>query len=261
MTKLIHPGLLRRRYHGHFRSMERFADDCRTGDLPAYTFIQPRLIVNHNDMHPPVSLVRKVHSSLLAGELLINDVYNAVRTGKNWLRTLLVVTFDEHGGCYDHWPPPASAMPPVAHPPYELEKNFSFDRFGVRVPTIFVSPRIAPGTVIRASGETPFDHTSMIKTICRRWDLNGLTDRDRAAPDFGSVFNLPESEARDATPELNPRPYTPISVKEAHGSLLSTFQKALGHLFAHHKGVEPPHHAETVGDLVSHFGDDAGSEG
>ena len=58
MTKLIHPGLLHRRYHGHFRSMERFADDCRTGDLPAYTFIQPRLIVNHNDMHPPVSLVR-----------------------------------------------------------------------------------------------------------------------------------------------------------------------------------------------------------
>ncbi len=256
MTKLIHPTLLHRRYGGHFRTFEKFKDDCATGDLPAYTFIQPRLIFDHNDMHPPVSLVRKVHSSLLAGELLINEVYDAVRKGTRWMRTLLVITFDEHGGCYDHWPPPTGAAPPVADPPYELEKGFRFDRFGVRVPTIFVSPYVAPGTVVRADGDTPFDHTSMIRTLCEKWDLEGLTDRDRAAPDFASVFNLRRDDGRAETPAFTPRPYTPISVKDAHGSLLSSFQRALGHLIGHHRGVQVPHDVETVGDLLGHVAAD-----
>ncbi len=81
-----------------------------------------------------------------------------------------------------------NAIPPAASPDYPLECGFRFDRFGVRVPTIFVSPYVEAGTVIRATGETPFDHTSIIASICARWDLAPLTDRDAAAPHFGAVL-------------------------------------------------------------------------
>jgi phospholipase C len=233
LTRLIHPGLDHERYDGNFRSFAEFAADCAAGDLPAYTFIQPRLILNHNDMHPPVVLNDKVESSVLAGELLIAEVYDAVRKGRSWLRTLLVITFDEHGGCYDHWPPPKGAMPPTAAPGYPLEEGFRFDRFGVRVPAIFVSPYIAPGTVIRAPGGTPFDHTSLIRTACLRWGLEALTDRDRAAPDIGAVLTLTDEEARVETPDIAPRPYVPLSPDRAHDGLLSGFQRDLARLIAH----------------------------
>ena len=105
LTRAIHPTLFVRRFHDNFREFSRFRADCEAGLLPAYTFIEPRLLVNRNDMHPPVALNPMVSSSLLAGELLVNDVYEAVRSNQAvWERTLLVITFDEHGGCYDHVP-------------------------------------------------------------------------------------------------------------------------------------------------------------
>ena len=78
------------------------------------------------------------------GEQLIHDVYEALRAGPGWPGTLLVITYDEHGGCYDHVPPPWGAVPPEAD---AGECGFGIDRFGVRV---LVSPLIAPGTVYRA---------------------------------------------------------------------------------------------------------------
>ncbi|MCP5120468.1 MAG: phosphoesterase, partial [bacterium] len=236
ITQLINPGL----DHGDFRNFDDFADDCRKGDLPAYSFIQPRLIFNHNDMHPPVWLNLFVHSSILAGELLLNEVYNAVRTGKKWERTLLVIIFDEHGGCYDHWPPPLGATPPTRNPDYPLERDFRFDRVGVRVPAIFISPYVHPGTVIRALGDTPFDHTSMIKTICRRWELDGLTDRDRAAPDFLDVLSLPPDKARLETPAFQPRPYSLPAASHANEAPLSDFQHDLVRSIAHRLGKDLP---------------------
>ncbi len=80
------------------------------------------------------------------GEQLIHDVYEALRNGPGWAQTLLVVTYDEHGGCYDHVPPPAGAVPPDDD---AGEFGFDFTRFGLRVPTVLVSPLIAPGTVFR----------------------------------------------------------------------------------------------------------------
>ncbi len=224
LTWALHPTLRQLKYLDRFRHFELFEQDCRDGNLPAYTFIEPRLFVNHNDMHPPVFINQNAESSVLAGELLINAVYDAVRKGKNWSRSLLVVVFDEHGGTYDHWPPP-QATAPVAKPGYPLQFDFQFDRFGVRVPAIFISPYIAPGTVIRASGDTPFDHTSLLKTISNRWGTEPLTDRDRAAPDIGSVFTLSESEARLDTPAMLPRPYAPITAQQAGVGLLTGFQK------------------------------------
>ena len=249
LTRVIHPQLLAEEYSSRFRSFDAFASDCAAGNLPAYTFIQPRLLLDHNDMHPPIVLNPNVVSSVLAGELLVNQVYDAVRHSPSWLRTLLVIIFDEHGGCYDHWPPPLGATPPVAAPPYPLECGFRFDRFGVRVPAIFISPRIARGTVIRSSGPVPFDHTSMVATICRRWGLDALTDRDRAAPDIGELFTLSESAMRVQTPAMAPRAYVPTSAAGADERPLHGLQQALAAFAAHVLGKQTTRDLRTVADV------------
>jgi phospholipase C len=126
---------------------------------------------------------------------LIHDVYYALRKGPAWNQTLLIVTYDEHGGCYDHVPPPLGATPPDKT---VGEDGFDFKRFGVRVPTVLVSPLIVPGTVFRvANGATPLDHTSILKTIEQRWTLPPLTARDAAAVDVGDVLTLTAPRSDD----------------------------------------------------------------
>ena len=85
-------------------------------------------------------------------------------------------------------PPPWGATPPDNS---AGEFGFGFDRFGVRVPTVLISPLIAPGTVYRVpAGSVPLDHTSILKTIEQRWNIPALTARDAAAPGFGDVLTL-----------------------------------------------------------------------
>jgi phospholipase C len=106
-----------------------------------------------------------------------------------------VLTYDEHGGCYDHVPPPYGATPPDAD---AGEFGFDFTRFGVRVPTVLISPLIAAGTVYRApGGGPPLDHTSVLKTVEQRWGLSALTKRDAAAPGFGDVLTLATARTDD----------------------------------------------------------------
>jgi hypothetical protein len=140
--------------------------------LPHYTFIEPRMLLNENDMHPPFRFGTWVApSTISAGERLIADVYNAIRrsdspTGSNWRNTALVITFDEHGGTYDHVPPP-SAVPPCRDVPAG-QFGFKFDQLGVRVPMIVCSAYTRAGTIIN----TTLDSTSVIKTLQRRWELD-----------------------------------------------------------------------------------------
>ena len=182
----------------HFFHMEDFLRDAANGELPSYSFIEPRFFIDHNDQHPPIDDILDT-SNVLAGELLINCVYNAVRTGKHWDRTLLIITFDEHGGCYDHVSPPA-AVPPDASPG---EQGFPFNRLGVRVPTVMVSPYIEKGTVV---SET-HDHTSILKTVCERWGLASLTERDRNAASFETVLNRETPRSQNDMPVIKARPY------------------------------------------------------
>jgi phospholipase C len=161
----------------------KFADfqaDAAAGNLPAYSFLEPSWGSAGNSQHP--------NYDVALGEVLIQHVYQALRSGPGWNQTLLIITYDEHGGCYDHVAPPGGAVPPDTS---AGEYGFDFTRFGVRVPAVLVSPLIPAGTIYGVpAGSTPIDHTSVLKTIELRWGLPALTARDAAAPDLGGVLTL-----------------------------------------------------------------------
>jgi phospholipase C len=164
----------------NFGKFADFQAAAAAGSLPAFSFLEPSWGSSGNSQHP--------NYNVALGEQLIHDVYEAVRSGPGWAQTLLVITYDEHGGCFDHVPPPVGAVPPDDT---AGEFGFDFTRFGVRVPTVLVSPLIAPGTVYRApAGGTPLDHTSVLKTVQQRWGVPALTARDAAAPSIASVLTL-----------------------------------------------------------------------
>ncbi|HWZ44608.1 MAG TPA: alkaline phosphatase family protein [Candidatus Saccharimonadales bacterium] len=188
----------------HFFSMGRFIDDAGNGRLPAYSFIEPRFILDHNDQHPgrftfPPTFAEKITK----GEALMRKVYEAVRTSPQWNETMLVITYDEHGGCYDHVEPP-KAVPPDG----PGEQGFLFNRLGVRVPTLVISPYTQVGQVFRAPAGQNFDHTSIIKTVMELFysgynsATDSLTPRDQAAPDLSPALQLPENPVGPIT---NPR--------------------------------------------------------
>jgi phospholipase C len=175
----------------HYRFFKQFLADASQGTLPNYSFIEPGYFTDlfdnfmPNDEHPPHNVVH--------GEKLIADVYNAVRNSRCWKSTLLIITYDEHGGCYDHVPPPP-AIPPDTNA--AKPSAFTFNAYGVRVPAVLVSPYIPPGSKIRppenADGSvTPFDHTSIIKTVRELFGLGAaLTARDDAAPSLIGALSL-----------------------------------------------------------------------
>lgn len=207
LTGLIHYQRLKPYYHTNICHMEQFYEDVSSGNLPNYAFVEPRLFFNHNDEHPPASLFGQISpSSVLAGEILINDVYNAIRQsgsqkGSNYQNTLFTITYDEHGGCYDHVPPGPAVPPEPGKPAGEM--GFTFDRLGIRVSTIFVSAYVEKGTIINKE----LQHTSMIKTLSDKWGLGYLTERDRNSPDFTEVFNLDKPRERNEWPVITPRDF------------------------------------------------------
>jgi phospholipase C len=206
----------------HFRFFEKdFAEDARNGNLPAYSFIEPRYFTDPvlrqlpNDQHPP--------HDVAYGEALIATVYNAVRSGPGWRNTLLIITYDEHGGCYDHVVPP-TATPPGGDNPC----GFAFDRFGVRVPAVIVSPYVPAGSVLRPPGETPFDHTSIIATLRNLFDFPPLTPRDEAAPDL--LGALTGDGSNDGPPSIAVPQITPTApqIDRSAARAPNGMQKGLG---------------------------------
>ncbi|WP_159499022.1 alkaline phosphatase family protein [Microbacterium sp. 18062] len=201
LTGLIHAPVLEKYFRtDHFRTMSRFWEDVAAGHLPVYSFIEPRLLYDHNDMHPPVGPLTETDSDgniisgaaisdVRAGEALLHKVYSAVRSssaadGSNAMNTMLLVTFDEHGGTYDHVPPPAATVPEGL--PARTEMDFAFDRLGVRVPAIAISAYTAQGQVIN----DPMHHGSVISTLTHKYDLPPLTARDADAPTIDNAITL-----------------------------------------------------------------------
>lgn len=161
-------------YHHFTRLCAAPADAPAARKLPSYAFIEPRFVPEPglfkidypSDYHPPHNVCR--------GEQFLAGVYEAVRNSPYRDEILLLITFDEHGGCYDHVPPPAGATPPqpgaqarATNP--DGTPRFNFERYGVRVPAIVVSSYVEAGTVFRAPpGSPPYDHCSILATL-RDW--------------------------------------------------------------------------------------------
>jgi phospholipase C len=207
----------------HFGVFDDFQAAAAAGSLGAYTFLEPSWGSSGNSQHP--------NYDVSLGEQLIHDVYYALRNGPAWNQTLLIVTYDEHGGCYDHVEPPSGAVPPDNFA--DTKFGFDFTRFGVRVPAVLVSPLIAPGTVFRPPGTVPLDHTSILKTVETRWGLPPLTARDAAAPGVGDVLTLAQPRTDDPLAHVTvPRSTTPNPVAGTPSHLQQVMAQMVSELTA-----------------------------
>lgn len=187
-----------------FREMNLFAQDVFTNSLPDYTFIEPNYDTGHNyqngnSMHPL--------NDIREGEKLIKLVYETLRSSTYWERVMLIITFDEHGGFYDHVPPPA-AVPTGDDATYaNPAHNFDFDRLGIRIPTIVVSAYTPKGLVIGSDPNNPkttFDHGSVLATVEKCFGLPELTARDKTANTLDIALQL--ENARNDAPMTLPDP-------------------------------------------------------
>lgn len=157
----------------HYERIDRFFTDARQAEtFPDFVFIEPKYFgLDQNDDHPPHNIFK--------AEKLIADVYNALRSNAAlWETTLLVVVFDEHGGFYDHVPPP------TAVPPDEHQEEYAFDRLGVRVRALLVSPWVKAGVE-----STQFDHTSLLRYLTDKWQLGALGARTAVTNSIAVAIN------------------------------------------------------------------------
>jgi phospholipase C len=149
-----------------FGTYDQFLTDCKKDRLPSYSFVEPNYVDHDGDMGSILASDQHPDHDVREGERFIASVYNAIRRNNQlWKKTALLITYDEHGGTYDHVSPPAC----VADEPFVASaadtgtgQPFHFDRLGVRVPAILVSPWVPKGTVI--SGRN-FEHASIPATV------------------------------------------------------------------------------------------------
>lgn len=241
-----------------FFQMEQFYKDAAapaesTGPdfLPSYSFIEPRFISSliygpENDEHPPGDTPLDIggYTNVLQGELLIYDIYQALVNSPNWNSTLFVIIYDEHGGCFDHVPPPASVKSPddkVIPLNEPGGSGFVFNRLGVRVPAVLISPLIAPGTI----SNTVFDHTSVIRTAIECFGVQDggqpatLLNREAHANYIDdSIITLtePRPTTPSPPPSITPRqlPGVMATRQPPDKRRLTKFQRDLIKRAAHH---------------------------
>lgn len=187
-----------------FQGITNFEWDIKHGTLATYSFIEPAYITNPlpggrycNSNHPGGSQPTisggmngeygPPPGDMAYGEVLLADIYNTLMKYPAVAEsTLLIVTYDEHGGLYDHIAP-GQAVSPFS----PKVSNFNYDRYGVRVPAILIHPRMKSGAVFRPSDGQPatgtcgsfttgLDHTSIIATLCAQFTL-GTPPTPRAA--------------------------------------------------------------------------------
>ncbi len=146
-----------------FGTYQQFQYDCTHGNLPEYSFIEP----NYNDHGNEAASDQHPDHDVQAGENFIASIYNAIKQNANlWASTALLVVYDEHGGIFDHVLPPACVADSRSASGTDTGTGmpFAFDRLGVRVPAILISPWIPKGTVVT---DRVFDHASIPGTITK----------------------------------------------------------------------------------------------
>jgi phospholipase C len=164
-TMALFPELLVK-YADHLHKIDEFFDAAQAGTLPAFSLVEPSYTKNSEEDPQNIAY----------GEQFAASVIDAVMTGPGWKNTLLIWTFDEHGGYYDHVVPPA-AVAPDDIPPDASDAYTGFRQYGFRVPCAIVSPWARPDYV----SHEVFDHTSICALVEHKWNLPAMTYRDANA--------------------------------------------------------------------------------
>lgn len=157
-----------------FRPIEQFFEDAAAGTLPNLTIVEP--VYGLNCDHPP--------AHPLAGQIFMGTIYDALATSPQWNRSAFIITYDEHGGFYDHVPPPKAP---------DERADEGFDQLGFRVPTVVMGPWVK-----QAVSHSAYDHTSFLAFLSTLYGLKPLTLRDAAANDMTDLLDLERIE--DGTP-------------------------------------------------------------
>lgn len=176
MTGLFQSG----RYDAISHPYKQFLADAKAGKLPNVSFVDPdygliaELTGTSNDMHP--------HGSVVVGDAFLAEVYEAIVSSPQWDRTIFVINYDEHGGFYDHVAPSRVADDTDNGPADKADYKI----LGPRVPAIAISP-FAPAKI---AGGGPYEHTSVLKMIEWRWDLQPMTKRDANAKNLADALDF-----------------------------------------------------------------------
>ncbi|XP_024028148.1 non-specific phospholipase C2 isoform X2 [Morus notabilis] len=212
---LFYRNLRKLKYWGKFHSYDlSFKSHARRGKLPGYAVVEQRYMDTKsapaNDDHPSHDVYQ--------GQMFVKEVYETLRASPQWNQTLLIITYDEHGGFYDHVPTPVRGVPSpdgiVGPEPF----LFRFNRLGVRVPTIMASPWIEKGTVVHGPSGSPFptsefEHSSIPATVKKLFNLSSpfLTKRDQWAGTFEGIFQKRTEPRTDCPAEILSRETTNTS--------------------------------------------------
>jgi phospholipase C len=149
-------------------TMSEFKQHAKDGKLPKLSIIDPAFFgAGANDDHPS-------NGDIPAAQLLVSDVYSALAASPQWSKCLFVVTYDEHGGFFDHVPPTTTT-----------DDYPEFAQLGIRVPGLVVGPYVRHGCTV----DTVFDHASVIATVARKHGLPPLNARAGAAADLSSCLD------------------------------------------------------------------------
>jgi phospholipase C len=178
----------------HRKALSDFFSDAASGSLPSFSLLDPDYSTQSQE-NP---------QNIVVGEALIAQVVNALGASPLWPSTLLILVYDEHGGYYDHVPPPAAIAPdaigPLVQPGDSVYDGFA--RYGFRVPSVIVSPYAKPGGYVT---HVLHDHASVLATVERKWNLPALTYRDANANDVTDFLDLAALQAGHPTfPKLPP---------------------------------------------------------
>jgi phospholipase C len=235
----------------HLKPLDQFFEDAASGKLPHFAFINPRSGVNisegvgSNDQHPD--------HDVSVGESLYKSVYEALRASPAWNKTLFVLTYDEHGGFYDHVPTPLN-VPPPGDGETSYPDEFAFDRLGLRIPTLLISPWLRRGKVVthppkshKPAPNSEFEATSVIATTRKLLSvLHGtgpLTARDAWSATFEYLFEELDEPRTDCPMHL-PKPHPPKHINDTReGELpVNPLQRDILDVHAVLLGIEHPTH-------------------
>jgi len=196
-------GMTDRRVEGHFEGFDEFSDAINDPDFSTpYVFIEPNYgnvlpltpedFTCGNSQHPLDDVTR--------GERLIKNVYETIRNSPHWNDSVLLVTYDEQGGFFDHVKPPTTVSPgDTISDEDNNHHSFDFTQLGIRVPAIVISPLIPANQV----DHTVYDHSSLLASVESMYGLKSLTNRDAQANNFGHLFSLstPRTDAPTSLPD------------------------------------------------------------